>query len=337
MDISFLMPAYNNEDTIIKSILSIISQKTSLKLEIIVVDDGSTDNTYPIAEKFLTTPLTSPFSPHSEGGEGEVLKGGEGGFKLIKKKNGGEASALNEGLKYCTGNFIAIIEADVEIEDRWLEKVIREFDDAKAAGVGGRLVTPESSSWIARLAGYEIETKFETKERYANHITSANAVYRAEIFKEIGGFNENLVNAVLDSDLNRRIIERGYKLIYTKEASALHHFKPTFNGYLKRQYSYARYRVHERLALYPADGFLALNVLICGLSAISLLLIPFIVWLPAALLLLSILLQLPATFKLLKIKRDSVLYFYPFVIVIRNIVGVFGYGIGIINKGLNRY
>jgi len=325
MDISFIMPSYNNEETIIKSILSIINQKTDLKFEIIAVDDGSTDNTYQLAENFLT-PTSPPFS-----------KGGYGGFKLIKKKNGGEASALNEGLKHCKGKFIAIIEADVEIEDKWLEKVVKEFDDEKVAGVGGRLVTPENSSWIAKIAGYEIESKFETKERYANHITSANAIYRAEIFKDIGGFNENLVNAVLDSDLNRRIIEKGYKLIYCKEAAALHHFKPTFKGYLKRQYSYARYRVHERLALYPADRFLALNVFICGLSVISLLLIPFMAWLPAALLSLSILLQLPATFKLLKIKRDSVLCLYPFVIVIRNIVGVFGYGIGIINKGLNRY
>ncbi|MBI3599468.1 MAG: glycosyltransferase [Nitrospinae bacterium] len=334
------MPAYNNEDTIIKSILSIANQKTGLKFEVIAVDDGSTDNTYTLAENFLNPPAppfkTSP-SPPSEGGDKGEVKGGYGGVKLIKKKNGGEASALNEGLKHCTGKFIAIVEADVEIEDRWIEKVIREFADAKVAGVGGRLVTPEKSSWIAKIAGYEIESKFETKERYANHITSANAVYRAEIFKEIGGFNENLVNAVLDSDLNRRIIEKGYKLIYTKEASALHHFKPTFNGYLKRQYSYARYRVHERLALYPADRFLALNVLICGMSALSILTIPFTLWLPAILLSLSIILQLPSTFKLINVKRDPILCLYPFVIIIRNVVSAFGYGIGIINKGLNRY
>ena len=244
---------------------------------------------------------------------------------------------MNEGLKYCSGKFIAIVEADVEIEDKWLEKVIKEFNDENVVGVGGRLVTPENSSWIAKIAGYEIESKFETKERYANHITSANAIYRVEVFRKIGSFNENLVNAVLDSDLNRRIIEKGYKLIYSKDASALHHFKPTFKGYLKRQYSYARYRVHERLALYPADRFLALNVFICGLSALSLLLIPFTTRLPFTLLLLSILLQFPTTFKLLKMKRDAVLYLYPFIIVIRNIVGVFGYGIGVINKGLNRY
>ncbi|MBI4377739.1 MAG: glycosyltransferase, partial [Nitrospinae bacterium] len=287
MDISFLMPAYNNEATVVDSIQSILNQKTDLKFEIIVVDDGSTDNTYPLINKLLKI--------HPD-------------IKLIKKKNGGEASALNEGLKHCTGKFIAIVEADVEIEDRWLEKVMKEFDDEKVAGVGGRLATPENSSWIARIAGYEIESKFETKERFANHITSANAIYRAEIFKEIGIFNENLVNAVLDSDFNRRIIERDYKLIYKKNALARHHYKPTFTGYLKRQYSYARYRVHERLALYPADRLLALNVLICGISALSILIFPFISWLPAALIILSILLQLPATFKLFKIKRDPILY-----------------------------
>src|SRR3989338_6059070 len=174
--VSFLMPSYNNEATVVNSIQSVLNQKTDLKFEIIYVDDGSTDNTYYLAEKFLK---------------------GYSNIKLIQKKNGGEASALNEGLKYCSGKFIAIVEADVEIEDKWLEKVMREFTPSPhlppqvgeekgggyIAGVGGRLVTPENSSWIAKIAGYEIESKFETKERYANHITSANAIYRAEVFK----------------------------------------------------------------------------------------------------------------------------------------------------------
>ena len=95
MDVSFLMPSYNNEATVVNSIQSVLNQKTDLKFEIIFVDDGSTDNTYSFAEKFL--------------------KGYEN-IKLIQKKNGGEASALNEGLKYCSGKFIAIVEADVEIE-----------------------------------------------------------------------------------------------------------------------------------------------------------------------------------------------------------------------------
>jgi glycosyltransferase involved in cell wall biosynthesis len=314
--ISFLMPAYNNEATIGKSIDSILSQKTSRIFEIIVVDDGSTDSTFQIAQEFL--------KKHSN-------------ITVIKKQNGGEASALNEGLKYCRGHFIALVEADVEIEEIWIEKSIKQFTDKDIAGVGGRLVTPQSSSWIARIAGYEVEGKFETKGKYTRHITSANALYRAEIFKEIGNFNEHFVNAVLDSDFNRRVTEKGYKLIYVKDAVAFHHFKPTFKGYLKRQYAYARYRVHERIALYPADRFLAGNVLICGLSVLSLVLLPWHVWLPVLLLSLAILLQIPATIRLWKDKKDPILSLYPFIIVLRNVVGMVGYGIGIINKGLKRY
>lgn len=316
IEISFLMPAYNNGTTIGKSIQSILNQETLRTFEIIVVDDGSTDGTYHVAQEFLKS--------HQN-------------ITVIKKGNGGEASALNEGLKYCKGKFIAIIEADVEIEDRWVEKVIKKFADAGVVGVGGRLVTPQNSSWIAKIAGYEVESKFETKEQYTRHITSANALYRAGIFNEIGNFNENFVNAVLDSDFNRRTIEKGYKLIYVKDAVAFHHFKPTLQGYLKRQYAYARYRVHERVALYPADRLLAVNVFICGLSAFSLLLIPWRVLPPVLLLFLALLLQIPATLKLWKNKRDPVLYLYPFIIVLRNIVGMLGYGVGIVNKWLKRY
>jgi len=316
MDISFLMPAYNSEATIGRGIQSILNQKTSRTFEIIIVDDGSIDATSRIARDFA---------------------GRHPNITVIRKENGGEASALNEGLKYCRGKFIAIVEGDVEIEDRWVEKVIREFSDRGVAGAGGRLITPQDSSWIARIAGYEVESKFETKERYARHITSANALYRSEIFREVGNFNEHFMNAVLDSDFNRRIIEKGYKLIYVKDAVALHHFKPTVQGYLKRHYAYARYRVHERVALYPADRFLAANVLICGLSVFSLVFLPWQVWPPIFLVFLALLLQIPGTLRLLKDKKDSVLYLYPFIIVLRNVVGMVGYSIGVINKGLKRY
>jgi glycosyltransferase involved in cell wall biosynthesis len=316
IDLSFLMPAYNNEATIGKSIQSILNQKTSCSFEIVVVDDGSTDATYQIAEEFL-----------------EQYQN----IMLIRKPNGGEASALNEGLKYCRGEFIALVEADVEIEESWFEKMIKELIDKDIAGVGGRLVTPQNSSWIARIAGYEVESKFETKERYARHITSANALYRGEIFREIGGFNEHFVNAVLDSEFNRRVIDKGYKLIYVKDAMAFHHFKPTLKEYLKRQYAYARYRVHERVALYPADRFLAVNVLICGLAVFSFVLLPWRVWPPVFLLALALLLQIPGTFRLFRDKKDSVLYLYPFILILRNVVGMIGYGIGMVNKGLKRY
>lgn len=312
MKISFLIPAFNNESTLEGTVISILSQKVEHKKELIIIDDGSRDDTLSVAKK---------------------LKEEYPDIQLIGKKNGGEASALNAGLKKASGDFVALVEADVRLGKEWLEKVLKEFDNPEVMGAGGCLVTSRDEPWIARIAGYETENKFATKERYPKHITSANAIYRSEVFEEVGKFDESLINASLDSDVNSRLINKGYKLAYVRETKALHHYKPTFLGYLKRQYDYARYRIYvENLVLYPADKFLAFNVFLSGLFIVSVLLLPIFYYIPLAMFFFVILLQIPTTIKLLRNKKDLVLLIYPLVIVGRNIVAFFGYGIGLINK-----
>jgi len=312
MKISFLIPAFNAESTLEEAVNSILNQKAESPKELIIIDDGSRDNTLGVAKK---------------------LKEKYPDIKLIEKKNGGEASALNAGLEKVSGDFVALVEADVKLEEGWLGKVLKEFDKSEVMGAGGCLVTSRDEPWIARIAGYEVENKFVTKERYPKHITSANAIYRLEVFEEVGKFDEKLLNASLDSDVNSRLIDRGYKLAYVKDAKALHHYKPTFLRYLKRQYNYAKYRIYVKdLALYPTDRLLAFNVFLSGLFIFSLLLIRISFYIPLVVLFFILWLQIPVTFKLLKAKKDPVLLIYPLVIILRNIVAFFGYGIGLINK-----
>ena len=306
--ISFIIPVYNAEKTIVRAIESILSQQTpDREFEIIVVDDGSTD------------------------GSAKAVRDLFPEVKLVTKPNGGEASALNEGLKHCTGDFVAIVEADVELYPGWLETLSGEFDDPSAIGAGGYLVTPEGDPWIARIAGYEVELKFATKQRVTGHITSANAIYRREAFELFGNFNESLINASLDSDFNSRIVKGGYKLIYNKEAKAKHHYKARLTDYLRRQYAYARYRMYvNNLELYPADKFLMYNVGFTGLALLSLVLVPFYPQVTIAMFALVVVLQLPQAYRLWAKHKDWVLMFYPLVMLARNIVAVFGYTIGIL-------
>lgn len=312
MKISFLVPTYNDEAHIERSIKSILEQKSEHDIEIIVVNDGSEDNTGHILKRLLE----------------EIPD-----LKVIHKINAGESSALNEGLKHCTGNFIAIVEADTELAEDWLSHIMKGFESEEIMGVGGRLVAIPDDPWIARLAGYEIEEKYKTKPKFCNHITSANAIYRQEAFEKFGNFNECLINASLDSDFNSRIIEGQYKLLYIKEAAAKHHYKQTVIHYLKRQYAYALYRMHvKQLILYPADRWLSINVAFCSLAFISLIATPFIPLLPAGMFATALLCQLPATYRIWREKRDKSLFLYPPVLVLRNIIAAIGYGVGLLKK-----
>lgn len=103
---SVIIPLYNGEKNILKAIESVINQTYfSLILEIIVVNDGSTDNSKLVVEKFMKE------NPYSK-------------IKLLNKKNGGVSSARNYGIKNSSGSWIALLDSD----DYWLsDKIEKQF------------------------------------------------------------------------------------------------------------------------------------------------------------------------------------------------------------------
>jgi glycosyltransferase involved in cell wall biosynthesis len=310
LEINFIVPVYNGANTLKATVESILEQGTIHKLEIIIIDDGSTDHPVNSLGKLL--------------GENKPVK-------LFRQNNQGEAAALNTGLKHCSGDFIALVESDVELERNWLAKVLVEFESPNIMGAGGKLITAGGDPWIARLAGYEIELKFRNKPHNTSHITSANAIYRKEVFNKVGIFKAGLFNASLDADLNYRIIEQGYKLSYVKNAVATHHFKATLLSFLNRQYAYARYRVFlQKTQLYPLDKWFLLNILLTGMWILTLVIKPLTIFILFFLLLL--ILQAGFAFMLLKIKKDPTIILYPLISILRNIVVVFGISMGLINK-----
>jgi len=328
-EVSFVTPVYANEETLAETLRCIAAQTTERSYEVIVIDDGSPDASAQIADEFAAR------DPR---------------IKVLKKQNGGEASALNVGFRAARGRYIAIVEGDVEPAPDWLERCLETLEaDESVWAVGGYLETPPEDSWIARLAGYEIERKFKTKPREAKHLTSANVVYRREAFEIAGPFDERLLNASLDSVFNARLAKVGRRLIYEARARVRHHYKTTGLGYLKRQYAYARYRVHnEELDLYPADRFLAAHVALAALAtACTVTLTPAGILVPGpggwvligvgpSLFGLALLIETPQAIRLLVERKDPAALLYPPVIVARNVVGAVGYAVGVAQKALGR-
>ena len=312
MHISYLVPAFNAKATLAKAVQSILLQDTDCKKDILIIDDGSRDGTLRTAEQLK--PLSAD-------------------IRIVATKNGGEASAINCGLRQARGDFIAFVEADVELEKGWLRKLLYALDDPMVIGAGGTLITARSEPWIARIAGYEIEYKFSTKRHFTSHITSANALYKSIAFEKAGAMNESLMNASWDSDFNNRLIAKGYKLAYVRDAVVLHHYKAAFMHYLGRNFSYALYRIYVcNACLYPADRFLIFNVALSAVFIVSFFFIKIFIWAPVCFFVLLFIVHLPLTIKLWYLKKDPALAVYPAVAVIRNIVAVAGLTVGIAKK-----
>lgn len=325
-EVTVLTPAYAAEDTLDAALEAILGQRTARAFEVIVVDDGSPDGTLARARAWAAR------DPR---------------VRALTRPNAGEAAALNTGWAAARGRFVAILEADVEPAPDWLETclaVLEAEPDAWAAG--GYLETPRDDPWPARLAGYEVEYKLATKPREAEHLTSANVLYRREAFDLAGPFDERLVNASLDSVFNGRLRRAGKRLVYEPRARVRHHYKTSLTGFLRRSWAYARFRVHnEATALYPADRWLAAHVGLAALAGAALALAPFFWLLPpplAALVLLAgplllalaLLLQAPRALALLASRRDPAALLWPPVAVARNLVGAAGYAVGWATKAL---
>ncbi|MBI3723483.1 glycosyltransferase [bacterium] len=324
LDVSYVVPVFDAADTLARSVACIVQQKTARTFEVVIVDDGSRDGSARVAA--------------------ELARKHEGKVRVLEKENGGEASALNLGFAAARGAFIAIVEADVELDPGWLDECASVLErEPGAIAAGGYLETPREDPWIARLAGYEIERKFATKPRDAKHLTSANVLYRREAWRLAGPFDERLRNASLDSVFNGRLVRAGKRLVYEPRARCRHHYKTTFPAYLRRQFAYARFRVHnEVLDLYPADRWLAVHVALSALAAavlaVEIVALPFLRGSlfaacaasgPIALGL-ALAIEVPAALAILARTHDPAALLYPPVVFVRNVVGAVGYALGLL-------
>ncbi len=118
--LTIIIPVYNEEKTIRKVFQKVKKVKIPVKKEIIIVDDGSTDNSRKILKSFKRN-TNNPI----------ILK------IILKNKNEGKTAAIKEGLKYATGNFVIIQDADLEYDINDYNKLLKPLLQNKADMVIG--------------------------------------------------------------------------------------------------------------------------------------------------------------------------------------------------------
>lgn len=193
--ISVIIPAYNASKFISKAIDSVLNQ-TYRPIEIIVVDDGSKDNTKEIVKKYSNN------------------------VKYYFKENGGVSSARNYGMKKAQGCFFAFLDAD----DQWLPEKLEEqkkiFDKNSEIGlVGCGEIFKNESGLVVRtkIKKNNLVEELLKKSLYRNEITAGSTLMiNKNIIDSIGYFDENLKSAE-DWDFGFRIIQR-FKPYFVEKA-----------------------------------------------------------------------------------------------------------------------
>lgn len=191
IEISFIIPSYNEAKYIGNCLKSILCQEVSHNLfELIVVDNESSDCTTEIATSF-------------------------GAHVLINKKRGA-ASSRNMGALYAKGRFIAFIDADCILDSLWLAHMLKHISSPCVVASAAR-ATPitEGMTWVEKGWANIFVCKSSCQKREFTSVTSlgsSNMLIKKNIFEVVGGFDESLLSCE-DYDLSQRLIKIGTLLI----------------------------------------------------------------------------------------------------------------------------
>jgi glycosyltransferase involved in cell wall biosynthesis len=185
--ITVVIPAYNEEDGIAACLESVLTANYS-DLEIIVVDDKSSDKTAQIASRYPV--------------------------KVIRRETRGERCITrNDGIRAAQGKFVAFVDADCTVKDDWLSVLISDFVDETIAGVGGVILT-QKKGLLASYRNYAARENYGDKSGPSEtlDLPGGNGCYRTAILRQVGGFDPAF-GMHETFELGLRIRKKGYALI----------------------------------------------------------------------------------------------------------------------------
>jgi poly-beta-1,6-N-acetyl-D-glucosamine synthase len=209
--VSVLIPAWNEEVGIIKTIQSVLDTQYQ-HLEVIVINDGSTDSTHQLVSEF-----GEAFGERQAAGDIPGLTS----FKYLHLTNGGKAKALNCGLRQASGELVITVDADSVMDADAINQMITHFSDARVGAVAGNVIVGNRKKPIELMQQLEYLFGFFFKRADSNFnsvyvIGGAAAAYRKSVLEQLGGFDETIITE--DVEMSIRILAHGYKTRYAANA-----------------------------------------------------------------------------------------------------------------------
>ncbi len=200
--VSIIVTAYNEERTIKKRIDNLMSLNYPKdKYEIIVVESGSTDNTYQIVNDIITNNLEKR----------PILK-------IIREKGRkGKPSAINFGKQYAKGDIIMVTDANSVFERNVLKEMIPHFENSRIGAVGGRYIVSNPDNHLTSSESFYWDLEYIMRK--GESILDSACLYHGEIHaerKELAEADVNIISHDLDVPIQLR--RAGYKIEYEPEA-----------------------------------------------------------------------------------------------------------------------
>ncbi len=196
-DTSLYIPCFNAQETIAVCLEAVFKLDYPL-VEVVVVDDGSTDMTVAIAGAYPVR-----FLRHDV--------------------NRGLSAARNTAIGNMSTPFIASLDADCIAEPDWLSRLMRKFDSPAIKGVGGKLVDDKLASVFDLWRSVHMRQFWTAENTNPEFLFGANTVFRREALLDVGLYKQEFTSNYEDVDLSRRLKCQGGVVVYDPLAVAHHH------------------------------------------------------------------------------------------------------------------
>lgn len=222
--VTLVVPAYN-EGPVIQSAIRSLLELDYPAYEILVVDDGSTDDTYVRAAAL-------------EGHHGGVV------VRVVSKANAGKANALNTGIAIARHPFVVCMDGDSRLDRDTLRAAMRHFSDPKVGAVAGNVkVCNRDSLWtrlqaLEYIEGLNMARRAQGFLRVVNIIPGPIGVFRRETLNGVGGYDNDTFAE--DADLTLKILTAGWHIVYEDRAVAYTEAPESLLDLIKQRYRWTR-------------------------------------------------------------------------------------------------
>ncbi len=248
LSVSVIIPAFNEAKVIVSSIKRILAS-THQNLEVIVIDDGSTDGTADVVRSNFEN---------------------DDSVTLITTQNGGKARAINLGLARARGDAAVVLDADTQFEPSTISRLVRWFADPKVAAVAGNAKVGNRINLLTRWQALEYVTAQNLERRALaalgciTVVPGAVGAWRRDAILKLGGFPSDTLAE--DQDLTIMVQREGGKAVFDSSAVAWTEAPDTMKGLVKQRFRWAFGTLqclwkHRRLNLNPRYGSLGLLAL----------------------------------------------------------------------------
>lgn len=212
--VSVVVATYNGARTL-QNCLESVTRLNYPDYEVILVDDGSTDQTPDIARRFPTV-------------------------RCIRQANQGLSHARNAGILAATGEIVAFTDDDCRADEDWLYHLVNDLQQGDFAGIGGHNFLPPEDSCVAAAVVVSPggPAHVMLTDREAEHIPGCNMAFYKWALEQIGMFDPLFRKAGDDVDVCWRLQDSGLKIGFSPGGFVWHYRRSTIKAYLKQQTGY---------------------------------------------------------------------------------------------------